>query len=381
MFLWLIFYALPFFAWLATWPFFVKKAVQSRALRIAVWLALGVCFAKFAAFRAFGGSAFLPLLPGAVVRIWSIAYSFAMLLAAFSMLFASLERLAKILRPHLKSERATAAIAAAGALAATASGHGEAWRIPRTVKRELSLSLLPPAFDGLRIVHLSDLHISSAAPRRRTEKIVEIVNSLDADVVAITGDIVDAPVDEIEGDVAPLAGLKAKFGVFGCTGNHEFYVGYDVWREVFAKCGIAMLENSHRILERGDAHIAIGGIMDPQGMAMRNPYGEAFSGPDARLAFASAPADAFKILLAHRPVRLAKHAREGVRLQLSGHTHGGAMPGLATIIANANEGHVRGFYAEHGVLLFVHPGSGQWAGFPMRICNPQEITLLVLRAG
>ena len=88
---------------------------------------------------------------------------------------------------------------------------------------------------------------------------------------------------------------------------------------------------------------------------------------------------AFRILLAHRPTRLAEHAAYGVRLQLSGHTHGGAVRGIDRFVARANEGHVRGVYREHGLTLYVNSGTGQWAGFPTRLGVPPEITILTLR--
>ena len=91
------------------------------------------------------------------------------------------------------------------------------------------------------------------------------------------------------------------------------------------------------------------------------------------------PYGAFRILLAHRPTRLAEHAAYHVRLQLSGHTHGGAVRGLDRFVARANEGHVRGVYHEHGLTLYVNSGTGQWAGFPARFGVTPEITLITLR--
>ena len=98
-------------------------------------------------------------------------------------------------------------------------------------------------------------------------------------------------------------------------------------------------------------------------------------------AFAGVPADAFRVLLCHRPFTAATGAAEaGVSLQLSGHTHGGAMPLLSLLVAQFNEGHVRGLFEfAPGRFLHVSPGTGQWAGFPLRILNPAEITVIVLR--
>ena len=100
---------------------------------------------------------------------------------------------------------------------------------------------------------------------------------------------------------------------------------------------------------------------------------------DIHIAAGMVPYGAFRILLAHRPTRLAEHAAYRVRLQLSGHTHGGAVIGLDRFVARANEGHVRGIYREHGLTLYVNSGTGQWAGFPTRLGVAPEITLLTLK--
>ena len=230
---------------------------------------------------------------------------------------------------------------------------------------------LPEAFDGYRIAHLSDLHVSSAARAARTAGIVERTNALGADLVVITGDFVDGAPSSRREDVAPLGGLVARDGVFGCTGNHEYYSDYGAWRSEFRRIGVRMLENAAATIRRGEdgAALALLGVNDLVG------------GPDPDAAAAAAPQGAFRILLAHRPIRLARHAALGVRLQLSGHTHGGAILGLDRFVARANEGHVRGLYREHGLTLYVNAGTGQWAGFPERVGVPPEIACLTLRRG
>ena len=101
----------------------------------------------------------------------------------------------------------------------------------------------------------------------------------------------------------------------------------------------------------------------------------------AGTAFLGAPADAFRILLFHRPLTAVIGAEAAdVRLQLSGHTHGGAMPGVSLLVARSNEGRTRGLYQfAEGRFLYLSPGTGQWAGFPLRLFNPAEITEIILR--
>ena len=258
-------------------------------------------------------------------------------------------------------------------------GMYEGVRIPSVKRVEIAWRELPPEFDGYRIVHMSDLHGSTAARRGRFERIVERVNGLDADLIAITGDFVDGRVANRGEDMAPLAGLRAKDGVMGCTGNHEAYWEWGAWLSAFRRWGIEFPEETGvRLIRRGDAALAVGGLVDPAFMG----WGIDFRiDQKARSAFAGVPVDAFRILLFHRPLTAAIDAEDAdVRLQLSGHTHGGAMPGVDLLVARSNEGRTRGLYQfAPGRFLYLSPGTGQWAGFPLRLFNPAEITEIVLR--
>ena len=241
---------------------------------------------------------------------------------------------------------------------------------------EISWSELPPSFDGYRIVLLSDIHCSTAARRGRIEGIVARVNALDADLVAITGDFVDGTVADRSHDLEPLAGLKSKDGVVGCTGNHEAYWEWGAWSAKLREWNVEMLaEGRPRVIRRGGDALALGGLTDPAFWGPRKPP------CPARDAFAGVPDAAFRVLLFHRPLTKEIRSEEaGVRLQLSGHTHGGAFPVIHWLVANANEGHVRGLYEfAPGRYLYNSPGTGQWAGFPIRLFNPTEITEIVLR--
>ena len=97
-------------------------------------------------------------------------------------------------------------------------------------------------------------------------------------------------------------------------------------------------------------------------------------------ALAGAPRDATRIMLAHRPRLITQSARANVDLQLSGHTHGGQLAGVNQVVAFFNDGFLAGTYHERGTTLYVHPGSGLWAGFPLRLLVPSEITEITLRA-
>jgi len=286
--------------------------------------------------------------------------------------------LAKI-RVPVRVTRGVFAAFAICAAALSAWGIYEGVRTPDVNRIEIEYDDLPQSFDGYRIVHLSDLHCSTSARRPRFERIVERVNALDADLIAITGDFVDGFVCERIDDMEPLARLRARDGVWGCVGNHERYWEWDAWDDALFGLNIWVLaEHRHyakSVIRRGDDAIAIGGLYDPAFFK--------FSGipPVARFAFVDAPKGAFRILLFHRPYTEEICSEDAdVRLQLSGHTHGGAMPVLKWLVSSFNEGHVRGLYEfAKGRYLHVSPGTGQWAGFPLRLFNPAEITEITLR--
>ena len=354
-----------------------------RALRLGrTWCyALGgvllLCSLKFTWFGLFGGNIFLPELPARVIHVLSVCNDFVFVLAILGVVWALgrwVVRRARGARPTGGPDLSRRRVVA-GALACVAAGTGakgvhNGFRLPDVVEVMLEFPDLPSAFDGYRIAHLSDLHVSSAARADRTAGVVRLVNACTPDLIAITGDFVDGTAVRRRDDVSPLGKLCAADGVVGCTGNHEYYSGWAAWRVIFRRLGIRMLENRRMVVRRGNEALAILGINDPVS-----------HNSDIRSASAMVPDGAFRILLAHRPTRLAEHAECGVRLQLSGHTHGGAVIGLDRFVARANEGHVRGLYREHGLALYVNSGTGQWAGFPTRLGVTPEITLITLRRG
>ena len=363
----------------------VRPLRLARAGRYALGGLLLAFSLKFTWFGLFSGNLFQPDLPARVIHALSVVYDFVLVLAALGVVWATGRWVGRWMRPARRSgptdvrparrsgPTVTRRRIISGGLACVAAGTGakgvhNGFRLPDVVEVELEFPDLPPAFDGYRIAHLSDLHISAAARADRTAGVVRLVNECKPDLIAITGDFVDGTPERRGADVAPLADLRAADGVVGCTGNHEYYSGWDMWRGIFQKLGIRMLENKRLLLRRGDAMLAILGENDPVSYDS-----------DIRVASLRAPKGAFRILLAHRPTRLAEHAEHGVRLQLSGHTHGGAVLGLDRFVARANEGHVRGIYREHGLTLYVNSGTGQWAGFPTRLGVAPEITLITLR--
>ncbi len=143
---------------------------------------------------------------------------------------------------------------------------------------------LPAELDGLKIAQISDIHIGETLGRDFLSKIVAQVNRLEADVVAVTGDLVDGSVRKLRDEVAPLGGLEGRHGVYFVTGNHEYYSGADAWEHEVRRLGLTVLHNEHRVVERGAARLVVAGVPDLEGAR----FDEAHR-PDAAKAFAGAP--------------------------------------------------------------------------------------------
>lgn len=270
---------------------------------------------------------------------------------------------------------AAAALMLAFSLAVGVYGVYEAQRQPRAVEREAVFAELPPEFDGYRIILLSDLHISASRKAPWTAELVRRVCELEPDMILITGDVIDGTIEARRADVEPLAGLRARDGVFGVLGNHEYYFGWREWTARLEELGVKILRNENAAIVRGDAALAVAGL--PDGYSSRHGGGA----PDARTALEGAPEGAFAILMDHRPGSARANAAAGADLQLSGHTHGGMVRGLARVIAKYNGGFVNGWYDVEGMRLFVSPGTGIWNGFLTRLGVPSELTVLTLRRG
>jgi len=260
--------------------------------------------------------------------------------------------------------------------------------------REIVVEGLPQSFDGTRLVQISDLHCSPSARRDYVQGVVDRVNSLNPDIVCITGDFVDGNPKLRENDMAPLGELRARWGVYGCMGNHECYSEYHKWRPIFTRMGIRMLDNAHVVITNGAGRLALGGVVDrsaksyyldgKRGGKPKDKNGKLrrrWPKTDVKAAFSNAPPEVCRILLQHQPINTMTNAINGVKLQLSGHTHGAPILGFGWLIGAMNEGHSVGLYHEHGLTLYVTSGAGQWVGFPLRMGVPSEIAELTLRCG
>jgi predicted MPP superfamily phosphohydrolase len=265
---------------------------------------------------------------------------------------------------------------AAGSLAVATVGTG-AWfanSTPEVRRVPITLTGLDPAFDGFRIVLISDVHLSSTYTRSQFRRVIDLVNSQRPDMVAVVGDLVDGDLDELGGDASLLADLVTEQGVFFVTGNHEYYVDTENWMRYLPTLGVRVLRNERVTLRRGNARLDVAGIDDRTAEAS----GVAGHGADLDAALAGRDQTVPVVLLAHQPALVEQAAVAGVDLQLSGHTHGAQMWPFEYIIA-LDQPLLAGLGQFGQTQLYVTTGTGYW-GPSVRLGSRPEISVIELQS-
>lgn len=227
---------------------------------------------------------------------------------------------------------------------------------------------LPAALHGFTVAQITDVHVGPTVKRAYVQRIVDAVNALQPDAVAITGDLVDGRVADLRDDVAPLAGLRSRHGSFFVTGNHEYYSGAEEWVAALRGLGLQVLLNQHVVLQHGGARVVMAGVADWSA-------GHFVPGhrSDAQAAMAGAPADAgLRLLLAHQPRSAAGAAEAGFDVQLSGHTHGGQIWPWGFFV-RLQQPFTAGLDRLARLQVYTSRGTGYW-GPPLRLGAPSEIT-------
>jgi hypothetical protein len=265
---------------------------------------------------------------------------------------------------------ASAAAVPALALLFTLWGLWNARRTAQVVRVDVPIANLPEALHGFSIAQISDVHVGSTIKRGYVQAIVERINALQADMVAVTGDLVDGSVQSLAHHVAPLAGLNSRHGTF--TGNHEYYSGAQAWVDELRRLGLRVLMNEHVLLRHGDAAVALAGVADYSAHHFDRSHR---SDPHAAIAGVHAEA-AVRVLLAHQPRSAAAAAEAGFHLQLSGHTHGGQfLPWMWFV--RLQQPFTAGLNRWRSLWVYTSRGTGYW-GPPKRLGAPSEITHLRL---
>ncbi len=270
--------------------------------------------------------------------------------------------------------RATYTYAGAGAALST-YGIWSAYRMPLVTRRILRFPDLPAGLDGLRVLHLSDLHAGVHLGEEKMHAIVAQANALRPDLIVQTGDMIDVSPHYIPPYVRAFRDLTAPLGCVTVLGNHDHYTGAEQVARAVRDAGQVFVRNGCHLIERNGATLALLGIDDPENWKADDPQTA-----DVDLALRATPPEAFKILLAHRPGAWDSAVPRGIPLTLAGHIHGGQfyLPVLGWSAGRLITKYVMGHFQRGTSQLYVSRGIGV-VGVPIRVFVPPEIELFELR--
>jgi predicted MPP superfamily phosphohydrolase len=254
-------------------------------------------------------------------------------------------------------------------------GYAEAMRVSRVRRIDVVIDRLGAGLDGLKVVLLTDTHYGPIDRAKWSRGVTAVVNSLDPDVVAHTGDIADGEVSERREQAAPLGDVRARLARVYVTGNHEYFSGAQRWVEHMASLGWEALHNRHVVVTRDGSSLVVAGVDDRTAAGSGVPghhtdHAAALEGTDPELPV---------LLLAHQPQQVSGAVAHGIDLQISGHTHGGQMWPFHYLV-RLDQPVLQGL-SRHGerTQLYTSRGTGFW-GPPFRIFAPSEITLITLHS-
>jgi len=261
----------------------------------------------------------------------------------------------------------------------------------KVIKHNLSFKNLPEAFKGLKIIHISDIHVGSLLDKAAVEKGIHMINEQQADVVFFTGDLVNNRATEMEDYMDLFSRIKAPMGVYSTLGNHD-YGDYVQWphegvtkeqnmqhlKQIHAELGWRLLLNEHVVLEKDNQKIAVLGVENWSSKIRFPKYGK------LEEAYAGTSNYPFKILLSHDPSHWDTQVRpdfNDIDLTLSGHTHGMQfgveIPGMKWSPVQYVYKEWAGLYEADNNKLYVNRGFG-FLGYPGRVGVMPEITVLQL---
>lgn len=259
----------------------------------------------------------------------------------------------------------------------------------KVFSEKVKLPNLPKAFDGLKIVQISDVHSGSFYNAESVQRGVDLIMAQKADVIFFTGDLVNDKATEMEPYISMFSGIKAPMGVYSILGNHD-YGDYATWdseedkldnrkavRELHSRMGWRLLLNEHVYLEKGDSKIGLIGVENwGAGFHQEGDLEKAYEGIDAPV----------KLLLSHDPTHfdeMVKKDFKDINITFSGHTHGAQM-GIETANFKWSPISLRypkwaGLYKENEQYLYVNRGFG-FLGYAGRVGIMPEITVMELHA-
>ncbi|KAI6225705.1 hypothetical protein M3Y95_00725300 [Aphelenchoides besseyi] len=281
--------------------------------------------------------------------------------------------------PLLTSRTLHTTIAVVFAIFLTGYGVSVTHAPPKVLSVPIKIQNLPSAYNGFSIALLTDIHIGPTVHKERIEQIVEIVNELKADSVAISGDLVDSFLNNVKPKAMPLKNLKSNYGTFFASGNHDYYHSdiNEVLQFLRNDLNFTVFHNAGASIRKDDKILCFAGVDDLHSNALRI----AGHGVDVAKAISDCPTNSTIVLLAHQPnlaSMIIRSSPRNIDLILSGHTHGGQFY-IFWLIAYLQNAFLRGLYLEPktGTQIFVSAGVNYW-GPPVKMRNLCEIIVVRL---
>ncbi|MEO8597478.1 MAG: metallophosphoesterase [Candidatus Solibacter sp.] len=350
-----------------------RRWVRVCILAFAILIAAAYAFT----FSRVGAALRMPTAIASILGAGSLTYF--MTLTGVLTIYQVLHAARRALPPETDAGRRRLLDAAGGVLMAApfaAVGYGAFIQRTDFRVREVDVPLvnLPPDLEGLRILHLSDIHLSAFLSEAEFARVVDSAQALHPHLAVVTGDLISGHTDPLDACIRQLVRIKADAGIFACMGNHERYARVEAYtaRES-ARLGMRFLRSQSQALRFGNATVNLVGL-DFESQRSRGAY---LRGAERLIV-----PGATNILLQHNPDVFPEAARQGYNLLLAGHTHGGQVTveilDQAINPARFFTPYVYGLYRQGDAAAYVTRGIGT-IGIPARIGAPPEISLLRLR--
>ena len=356
----------------AALTFWGARSVKTRWARSALFAVSGACIATYCAgYLTLFGQVYIHFSSPLVT--WTQAAALLLGVCAVGMTIVG----AAVRRVPFRAERRTA-LRAAGAAALSAPALALAFGILhrddfRVNEVRVPIPGLPRDLDGLRLVQVSDIHLSPFLSEKQLERAIDMANETRPHVALVTGDLISRLGDPLDACIGQIARLRADAGVYGCMGNHEAYAGVeDYTAAAAAHRGIRFLRSQNARLQFGNAALNLAGVD-------YEPFHTLYLvGAEHMMA-----AGCLNVLLSHNPDVFPVAAEQGWDLTISGHTHGGQI-GVEILRHNVSPArfytpYVRGLYQVDRVAGYVSTGLGT-VGLPVRLGAPPEVSLIRLCA-
>lgn len=359
----------------------LRISIRSKLI-VSLLLIAGMC--RNYIYHVVGGTAYDPNIPYNLYFILEMTRSILITLAALVLIRIVINLVYKALRVDFRAFIIPAhslfylMIMLSIATAISIYGTACTYRKPNLTHYQVQMAKLPPELDKLRIVVLSDMHISSQSNPSYVADIIARVNRLHPDLVLLPGDLIDGQVHKRHALAKLYFDLRAKYGVYFSSGNHEYYSDYTKWQNYLTQGGLISLDNkvAHIKDESGNTILTLAGVTDPKAANYNLPM------PDIAGVKAMLKSKAPTIVLSHRPAYGEDFSKgdNPADLVVSGHTHGGLMNIAAPIVSFLNNGFVSGHYKVNKTDVIVSRGINVWQGYPMRLGVPNEIVVISLRS-